>query len=162
MSFVLSPGQVGRELLFCLLLGAACGAVRAWFPTRGRGAFLPDFLLVGAVLLFLQSYAAGWSEAGALRWYMLAGGAAGALGSTVLLGPPLHAVEHVLFLLLSAPARLLCRWVLHPAGQALRERRSRAKSRRNAKRTAKKAKKNLQNQPRVLYNSNESQEPPER
>ena len=37
--------------------------LRALAPARGRWAFLPDAALVGMLLLFLQSYAAGYSDA---------------------------------------------------------------------------------------------------
>ena len=77
---VLQPAQLGRELAACTILGAAVGVVRAFFPVRGRGAFVPDALLTGAVLFGVQSYAAALSSAGVLRWYMvLAAFAAGCL-----------------------------------------------------------------------------------
>ena len=62
---VLQPAQLGRELAACTILGAAVGVVRAFFPVRGRGAFVPDALLTGAVLFGVQSYAAALSSAGA-------------------------------------------------------------------------------------------------
>ena len=68
---VLQPAQLGRELAVCTILGAAVGVVRAFFPVRGRGAFVPDALLTGAVLFGVQSYAAALSSAGVLRWYMV-------------------------------------------------------------------------------------------
>ena len=68
---VLQPAQLGRELAACTILGAAVGVVRAFFPVRGRGAFVPDALLTGAVLFGVQSYAAALSSAGVLRWYMV-------------------------------------------------------------------------------------------
>ena len=72
---VLQPAQLGRELAACTILGAAVGVVRAFFPVRGRGAFVPDALLTGAVLFGVQSYAAALSSAGVLRWYMSGVGA---------------------------------------------------------------------------------------
>ena len=51
---VLQPAQLGRELAACTILGAAVGVVRAFFPVRGRGAFVPDALLTGAVLFGVQ------------------------------------------------------------------------------------------------------------
>ena len=44
---VLQPAQLGRELAACTILGAAVGVVRAFFPVRGRSAFVPDALLTG-------------------------------------------------------------------------------------------------------------------
>ena len=79
--------QTGWELLCCLYLGGLVGALRALAPGRGRGAVLPDLALVGMLLLFLQSYAAGYSAAGTLRWYMGAAGFAGALAAHALLDP---------------------------------------------------------------------------
>ncbi|MGN0707033.1 MAG: hypothetical protein ACI4JC_03450 [Faecalibacterium sp.] len=156
MAVVLRPEQIGQELLFCLLLGAVLGAARALFPTRGRGAAVPDFLLVGLLLILLQSYAAGQSFAGALRWYMLLGGALGAGLACALLRPPVQAAEHVLGWLAAAPAHFLAVHLFCPAAQAHSRRRLQAKERRKAKRAAKNAKKNLQNQARLLYNSNET------
>ena len=63
---------VGQEMAACAALGAALGGARALFPEKGRAAFLPDVLLVGALLLGLQSYAAALSAGGVLRWYQLA------------------------------------------------------------------------------------------
>ena len=51
MGPALSPGQVGQEAAACALLGACLGAGRAFFPVRGRGALLPDVLLMGGLLL---------------------------------------------------------------------------------------------------------------
>ena len=44
---------VGQEMAACAALGAALGGARALFPEKGRAAFLPDVLLVGALLLGL-------------------------------------------------------------------------------------------------------------
>ncbi len=71
----------------CLYLGGLVGALRALAPVKGRGAFLPDVAQMGMLLLFLQSYAAGYSDAGSLRWYMLAAGFLGAAAAHSLLGP---------------------------------------------------------------------------
>ena len=59
---------VGQEMAACAALGAALGGARALFPEKGRAAFLPDVLLVGALLLGLQSYAAALSAGGVLRF----------------------------------------------------------------------------------------------
>ena len=73
MAPALPAGLIGREAAACVLLGAVLGGARALFPEKGRGAFLPDVLLVGALLLGLQSYAASLSFGGVLRWYQLGG-----------------------------------------------------------------------------------------
>lgn len=130
---VLPPSAIAQELTACTVLGACTGVVRAVFPVRGRAAWVPDFLWVGTVLTLLQSYAAGQSPAGVLRWYMAAAGFAGAGAAAFVLGVPLRA-----------------------AGKALQRRvrqQNARKLRRNAKRTAKKRKKNLPNRRRMMYNS---------
>ena len=71
---------VGREMAACAALGAALGGARALFPEKGRAAFLPDVLVVGALLLGLQSYAAALSAGGVLRWYQLAAAGHSVLG----------------------------------------------------------------------------------
>ena len=70
MGPALSPGAVGQEMAACAVLGGVLGAARAVLPIRGRAAFLPDMLFVGAVLMALQSYAVSQSQAGQLRGYM--------------------------------------------------------------------------------------------
>ena len=146
---VLLPARLLQEAAACAVLGAALGVVRAFLPVRGRAAFVPDVLLSGAVLLACQSYAAGYSKAGVLRWYMAAAAFAAALCATGVLGIPLRALGRGI------------RAVLHRfAVQPVRRRRAAAKTarklRRNAERTAKKSKKNLPNQRALLYNSNVS------
>ena len=87
---VLQPAQLGRELAACTALGTAIGAVRAFFPVRGRSAFVPDALLTGAVLFGVQSYAAALSSAGVLRWYMVLAAFAAALCTAAVLGIPVR------------------------------------------------------------------------
>ena len=90
MAPALPAGLIGREAAACVLLGAVLGGARALFPEKGRGAFLPDVLLVGALLLGLQSYAASLSFGGVLRWYQLAAAVFGAWAAErVLRGPVL-------------------------------------------------------------------------
>ncbi len=152
MLLVLQPAQLGRELAACTILGAAVGVVRAFFPVRGRSAFVPDALLTGAVLFGVQSYAAALSSAGVLRWYMVLAAFAAALCTAAVLGIPVRCLAWVL----GAPVRLARQWVLRPLAVRHAARRAARKERRNAKRTAKNPKKNLPNQRRVLYNSNVS------
>lgn len=83
---VLLPVRLLQEAAACAMLGAALGAVRAFLPVRGRAAFVPDVLLSGAVLLACQSYAAGYSKAGVLRWYMVLAAFAAALCTAGVLG----------------------------------------------------------------------------
>ena len=100
---VLPPSAIAQELTACTVLGGCTGVVRAVFPVRGRAAWVPDFLWVGTVLTLLQSYAAGQSPAGVLRWYMAAAGFAGAGAAAFVLGMPLRAA-----------GKALQRWVLRP------------------------------------------------
>ncbi len=89
MGPALSLGAVAQEMAACAVLGGVLGAARAVLPTRGRAAFLPDMLFVGAVLMALQSYAVSQSQAGQLRGYMAlaafcaAGGGAGSAAASV-------------------------------------------------------------------------------
>lgn len=152
MVSVLLPAQLVQEMTSCAVLGAAIGVLRAFFPVRGRGAFAPDVLLSGAVLLGCQSYAAGYSAAGVLRWYMVVSAFAAALTAAGVLGIPVRGVEQLLVTVLCLPGRCMAHFVVRP----LHARRARHKLRRNAERTAKKSKKNLPNRQAVLYNSNVS------
>lgn len=134
MGPALSPGAVAQEMAACAVLGGVLGAARAVLPTRGRAAFLPDMLFVGAVLMALQSYAVSQSQAGQLRGYMALAAfcAAGAVQAALR---PLFA------------ARCIAPW---------KAARAAAKVRRNEKRLAKKQKKSLPTPRRMLYNSNVS------
>ena len=151
MGPALSPGQVGQEAAACAVLGACLGAGRAFFPVWGRGALLPDVLLMGGLLLGTQSYAASLSAGGVPRWYMLAAAIAGIALAEHLLGVPLRAVGRVL----RRPLDGLAKYAAAHA-QARAARKKAAKERRNEKRLAKKPKKNLPSERRVLYNSNVS------
>ena len=139
---VLPPSAIAQELAACTVLGGCTGVVRAVFPVRGRAAWVPDFLWVGMVMTLLQSYAAGQSPAGVLRWYMAAAGFAGAGAAAFVLGVPLRTA-----------GKALQRRVLRPAAQRRVRQQNARKLRRNAKRIAKKRKKNLPNQRRMMYNS---------
>ena len=139
---VLQPQAIGQELTACALLGGCIGAVRAVFPARGRAALVPDLVWVGVLLAAVQSYAAGESYAGVLRWYMPTAAFAGAGLIAAVLGAPL-----------AAAGRFVQRKLLRPAVKRGAQRRSARKLRRSAKRNAKKRKKNLPNRRRMLYNS---------
>ena len=148
---VLLPARLLQEAAACAMLGAALGAVRAFLPARGRAAFVTDVLLSGAVLLACQSYAAGYSKAGVLRWYMvLAAFAAGVLGI------PLWALGRGIGAALRLPGRILHRFAVQPLCRRRAAAKTARKLRRNAERTAKKSKKNLPNRRALLYNSNVS------
>ena len=146
---VLPPSALGQEIAACTVLGACTGAVRAFFPAKGRAAFVPDVLWVGVVLAAVQSYAAGQSSAGVLRWYMAAAAFAGAWAAAFVLGFPLRAAG----LMLRLPGAFFRARVVQPTLRRQKERQQARKARRNAKRTAKKSKKNLPNRRRMLYNS---------
>lgn len=152
---VLLPARLLQEAAACAVLGAALGAARAFLPVRGRAAFAPDVLLSGAVLLVCQSYAAGYSNAGVLRWYMAAAAFAAALCTAGVLGIPLRALGRGIGAVLRLPGRILHRFAVQPVRRRAAAKTTR-KLRRNAERTAKKSKKNLPNQRALLYNSNVS------
>ena len=153
---VLQPAQLGRELVACTILGAAVGVVRAFFPVRGRSAFVPDALLTGAVLAGTQSYAAALSSAGVLRWYMVLAAFAAALCTAGVLGIPLRALGRGIGAALRLPGRILHRFAVQPLCRRRAAAKTARKLRRNAERTAKKSKKNLPNRRALLYNSNVS------
>ena len=146
----LSPGAVGQEMAACAVLGGVLGAVRAVLPTRGRAAFLPDMLFVGAVLMALQSYAVSQSQAGQLRGYMALAAFCAAVAVQAL-RPLFAAAEAFAGKLLLGPVQLAARCIA-PWKAA----RAAAKVRRNEKRLAKKQKKSLPTPRRMLYNSNVS------
>ena len=146
---VLLPAPLLQEAAACAVLGAALGAVRAFLPVRGRAAFVPDVLLSGVVLLVCQSYAAGYSKAGVLRWYMVATAFAAALCTAGVLGIPLRALGRGI-------GAVLHRFAVQPVHRRRAAAKTARKLRRNAERTAKKSKKNLPNQRALLYNSNVS------
>lgn len=152
---VLLPARLLQEAAACAALGAALGVVRAFLPVRGRTAFVSDMLLSGAVLLACQSYAAGYSTAGVLRWYMVAAAFAAALCAAGMLGVPLRALGQGIGAVLRLSGRILHRFALQPLRRRAAAKTAR-KIRRNAERTAKKSKKNLPNQRALLYNSNVS------
>jgi len=153
---VLLPARLLQEAAACAVLGAALGAVRAFLPVRGRAAFVTDVLLPGAVLLACQSYAAGYSTAGVLRWYMVTAAFAAALCAAGVLGVPLRALGQGIRTVLRLPGRILYRLAVQPVRRRRAAARTARKLRRNAERTAKKSKKNLPNQRALLYNSNVS------
>lgn len=153
---VLLPVRLLQEAAACALLGAALGAVRAFLPVRGRAAFVPDVLLSGVVLLVCQSYAAGYSAAGVLRWYMVLAAFAAALCVAGVLGVPLRSLGRGIGAALRLPGRILHRFAVQPLHRRRTAGKTTRKLRRNAERTAKKSKKNLPNQRALLYNSNVS------
>ena len=146
---VLPPAALGQEIAACTVLGASIGALRAVFPARGRAAFVPDLVWMGAVLAAVQSYAAGQSSAGVLRWYMAAAAFAAALCAAGVLGVPLRALGRGI-------GAVLRRFAVQPVRRRRAAAKTARKLRRNAERTAKKSKKNLPNQRALLYNSNVS------
>ena len=91
------------------------------------------YLMLNTVLTLLQSYAAGQSPAGVLRWYMAAAGFAGAGAAAFVLGVPLRAA-----------GKALQRWVLRPAAQRRVRQQNARKLRRNAKKPQKSAKRTCQ------------------
>lgn len=90
MAPALELPQIGQEMLACAVMGGVLGMIRAVFPKKGRAAFLPDVLYVGAMLFCLQSYTAAYSAGGVLRWYMVGSAVASAAAVGGLLGLPVR------------------------------------------------------------------------
>ena len=134
MGPALSPGAVGQEMAACAVLGGVLGAARAVLPTRGRAAFLPDMLFVGAVLMALQSYAVSQSQAGQLRGYMALAAFCAAGAVQAALRPLFAAAEAFAGKLLLGPVRL-----------AVESRPRRRQSTAERKKTCKKTEKELAN-----------------
>lgn len=154
MAPALLPAQIGQECAACTVLGACLGTVRAFFPQKGRAAVLPDLVWVGALLLGLQSYAAGCSAGGLLRWYMIVCALAAAFAAAGVFGIPLRWAGRLLARAAKVPLRFGQKWVLEPLRQAHAARANRRRLRQIAKRSEKNAKKNLPKDGRMLYNSN--------
>ena len=142
---VLLPARLLQEAAACAALGAALGVVRAFLPVRGRTAFVPDMLLSGAVLLACQSYAAGYSKAGVLRWYMVAAAFAAALCVAGVLGVPLRALGRGMRAVLRLSGRILHRFAVQPVRRRRAAGKTARKLRRTAERPAKKSQKNVAN-----------------
>ncbi len=92
MNPALTLRQIMQEMEACAVLGGIMGSVRAFFPQKGRAAFLPDVAFVGVMLFALQSYTAAYSVGGILRWYMVLG----AVGSAAAAGGLLRLPEKFL------------------------------------------------------------------
>ncbi len=81
------PLQIAQDLISCMGLGLLVGLVRICLPYRWRAAAVcADFMCTGVCMLLLQSYAAGYSQAGVFRWYMLACAGLGVWAVEHLLG----------------------------------------------------------------------------
>ena len=108
-------------------------------------------LLVGAVLLLCQSYAASSGVDGVLRWYLPAAAFGAAFGVQAVLDVPLGRLRQwAVFPLVRCSGALAARRKSRKAA------RKAAKERRNEKRLAKKLQKSLPRERRLLYNSNVS------
>ena len=134
MGPALSPGAVGQEMAACAVLGGVLGAARAVLPTRGRAAFLPDMLFVGAVLMALQSYAISQSQAGQLRGYMALAAFCAAGAVQAALRPLFAAAEAFAGKLLLGPVRLAAH---RPVESCPRRRQSTAERKKTCKKTEK-------------------------
>ena len=107
---VLLPARLLQEVAACAVLGAALGAVRA-FCRCGAGQLLCRtccFLVV--VLLVCQSYAAGYSAAGVLRWYWCWQPLQPPFALPGVLGIPLRALGRGIGAALRLPGRILHRF----------------------------------------------------
>ena len=90
-----------------------------------------------------RSYAAGYSAAGVLRWYMVLAAFAAALCTAGVLGIPLRALGRGIRAVLCLPGRILHRFAVQPLCRRRAAAKIARKLRRNAERTAKKIQKEL-------------------
>ncbi|HJD22327.1 MAG TPA: hypothetical protein H9915_11020 [Candidatus Gemmiger faecigallinarum] len=148
---------VWTDVLWCLGLGLALGAVRdaagLLFGESRPVRFVLDLAAFGLAAVLACGFAAGLSASGAVRWYMAAAMALGALGWRWAASGALHRLTAGLLRLLAAPLRLAGR-LLQPAKRrfaAALERRAEQSAEKRQK-GQKKRKKILQKPKRILYN----------
>lgn len=139
-----------------LLLAAGYDAARWLLGSRRPVCFVLDLAAFACAAVLLCSFAAGRSYSGTVRWYMVAGAAAGVWGYYFVLAPGLAALRTVIAWVVLLPVRLIwlvavrpvCRLCGRYAGDT-------AKKLRCA--VVKRQTKQLQKKAKVLYNSNQYQ-----
>ncbi len=151
----LSPSLVAMDILCCMGLGFFVAALRAPLPIGGQvGCFVADFTASVLVLLLAQAYAAQSSNAGVLRFYMVAALALGAFLFYKVIAPYSLFVVGVAQCIFVFPFRILSHKLVTPAFLWIKSWYIAQKSKRNALRAEKTTKKQLQTQALLLYNSN--------
>ena len=148
------PALAGSRRLCCA--GRCPWRGAGVFAGAGRGGFCAGRAAFRRGAAGVQSYAAGYSAAGVLRWYMVAAAFTAALCTAGVLGIPLRVLGRGIRAVLRLPGRILHRFAVQPVRRRRAAGKTTRKLRRNAERTAKKSKKNLPNQRALLYNSNVS------
>ncbi len=146
------------DVLCCLGLGLAVAALYdGVLFLFGRRVALPldiaAFVLAG---ILACSYAASRSYAGVVRWYHLAGMAAGAAAYQNVLAPATFRLRRLILWVLGLPLRLLVRIAAPPARRLkgwIQAERSRRIEKKRLKARQKRIKQ-LQSTAKVLYNSN--------
>lgn len=148
------------DALCCLGLGLLLAVVydgARWLLGGSRPVCLIlDLAAFACAAVLLHSFAAGRSYSGIVRWYMVAGAAAGLWGYFFVLAPGLAAVRSLARWLVLLPVRLVWLTAVRPVGRLCG---------RGADRTAqklhgalvKRQTKQLQKTAKVLYNSNQYQ-----
>ena len=150
-----------RITVWALLPDCLCSAgigffvswLRCLMPLGKRRWFgcWADFFSVGTVLILLQGYAASRAAAGELRWYLSCAALMGAWAAQRVFAKPLQRLR-------TAGCRWL-RWVFRWPSKVVRTIFCRSLAQKNKKRqitVQKNQKKLLQNEQKVLYNSNVS------
>ncbi len=155
MAPVLSPQLVALDVLCCAGLGFWVAAVRSLAPTEQGGArFVADFFAVLFALLLVQAYAAQASNAGALRFTMLAGLAVGAFLFQFSVAPYIVLFVQMMRFVLCEPLRIVVCRVSAPFFARVRCLFACKGRKRKKKEVEKNTQKQLQTHGDLLYNSN--------
>lgn len=146
------------DVLWCLGLGLLLALARdALGLIFGNGRLLCfgwDLLAFGAGAVLLFGFAASASASGVVRWYMVGGMAAGALGWNRAGSETLHGMARLLIRAAGWPFWVFHTWVVQPIRLAAVEKMTQGRAKRAEKRRkkAKKPKKQLQKPKKILYN----------
>ena len=135
-----------------LLVAAGYDALRFFVGKSRPLVFLCDLLGFAFAAVAGVSFAVSHSYTGFLRWYMVAGMAAGCGAYFYAVAPFTLALRRLILRMLALPFLLLYRLALRPVLPKIRAACALAKKSRQRKK--KRAKTPLQEQRKVLYNSN--------
>ena len=149
---------VVTDVLWCLGLGLLLALARDVLGlVFGNGRLLClvwDLLAFGAGAVLLFGFAASASASGVVRWYMVGGMAAGALGWSRSGSGTLHQMARFAVRVAGWPFWVFHTRVTQPARRALAEKMTqrRAKRAEKPRKKAKNPKKQLQKTKKILYN----------
>lgn len=152
-----SAARAASDALACMGLGLLAALMRCMLPLHGRAVcFWSDFFCCSGCLILVQGFAACRGGAGVLRWYLLAGAAAGAVSGEVVLRAVRRRAARALQERVAVPLCRAGRFLLCPLQNARTARKTAQKKRKVAENLTRQSKKRLQNRGVVLYNSNVS------